>query len=105
MDNQEESERRKNSRMPFREDILVEGMSSCTSTEISEGGIFVTSLQDFVVGKVVEISIPVGEGKMTVKTLVKYSDPGIGAGLVFIDLNDVQRTKIKELVESIAKSY
>jgi hypothetical protein len=91
--------------MPFREDILVDGTRLCTSTEISEGGLFVSALQYFEEGNVVEVSIPLREGKITVKAQVKYSQPGIGAGLIFIDLNDEQRAKIKELVESIAKSH
>jgi hypothetical protein len=41
---------------------------------------------------------------MTVKAQVQYSQPGIGAGVMFIGLNDERRAKIKELVESIAKS-
>jgi hypothetical protein len=102
---QERTERRKRGRIPFREDILVDGTRLCTSTEISEGGLFVSALQYFEEGNVVEVSIPLREGKITVKAQVKYSQPGIGAGFIFIDLNDEQRAKIKELVESIAKSH
>jgi hypothetical protein len=91
--------------MPFREDIMVDGTSLCTSTDISESGLFVSTLQYFEEGNVVEVSIPLREGKITVKVQVKYSQPGIGAGVMFIDLNDEQRAKIKELVESIAKSH
>lgn len=103
MGDQEGTERRKRARMPFREDILIDGTSPCTSTEISEGGLFVSTLQDFVEGSVVEISIPQREGKITVKAEVRYSQHGIGVGLVFLDLNDEQRARIKELVESLAK--
>jgi hypothetical protein len=102
---QERTERRKRSRKPFIEDIVIDGCTRfCTSTEISEGGLFVSALQYFEEGNVVEVSIPLREGKITVKAQVKYFQPGIGAGLIFIDLNDEQRAKIKELVESIAKS-
>ncbi len=90
--------------MPFREDITVDGMGSCTTTEISEGGLFVSSVQYFLEGNTVEISIPFREGKITVKAIVGYRMPGIGAGLIFINLNDEQKTKIKELVESLANS-
>ena len=102
---QERTERRKRDRVPFREDILVDGIRLCTSTEISEGGLFVSALQYFEEGNVVEVSIPLRDGKITVKAQVKYSQPGIGAGLIFIDLNDEQRAKIKELVENITKTH
>jgi len=102
--NQERTERRKHKRLPFREDILVDGTKLCTSTDISEGGLFVSAIQYFEEGNVVEVTIPLGEEKITVKAQVKYCQPGIGVGIVFIELNDEQRTKIRELVESIAKS-
>jgi hypothetical protein len=105
MNEQEKTERRKHQRFPFREDILVDGMHFCTSADIGEGGIFVSAIQYFEEGDVVELSIPLREGKITVKAQVKYSQPGIGAGVMFIDLNDEQRAKIKELVENIAKSH
>jgi Tfp pilus assembly protein PilZ len=80
-------------------------MHFCTSGDISEGGIFVSAIQYFEEGNVVELSIPVREGKITVKAQVKYAQPGIGAGVMFIDLNDEQRAKIKEVVENIAKFH
>lgn len=105
MSDQEETERRKHGRVPFIGDILVDGSSLCTSTDISEGGLFFSAMHYFEDGKVVEVLIPLREGKITVKAQVKYSQQGIGAGVMFIDLNDEQRARIKELVESIAKSH
>ena len=90
--------------MPFIGDILVD-TNLCTSTDISEGGLFFSAIQYFEEGKVVEVSIPLREGNIMVKAQVKYSQPGIGAGVMFIDLNDEQRGKIKALVESVAKSH
>ena len=105
MSDQERTERRKHVRIPFIEDILLDGMNLCTSTDISKGGLFISTIQPFEVGNVVEISIPLRDGKITVKAQVKHSQPGIGAGVMFIELNDEQRAKIKELVESNAKSH
>ncbi len=79
-------------------------MHSCTSNDISEDGIFVSGIRYFDENDVVEITIPLGEQKITVRGQVKNCQPGIGAGLVFIDLQDDQRAKIRELIESIAKS-
>lgn len=104
MSYEERTERRKYLRMPFREDITVEGMGSYTSTEISNGGLFVSSIHNLIEDNTVEISIPFREGKITVKAIVGYCEPGIGAGLIFINLNDEQKTNINELVESLAKS-
>ncbi len=104
MDNRERMETRRHKRFPFREDILVDGFKLCTSTDISEGGLFISAIQYFEEGNVVEVSIPLNKEKITVKAQVKYCQTGIGAGLMFIELNDEQRAKISELVEGIAKS-
>ena len=104
MDDRERTERRKHERFPFREDILVDGSKLCTSTDISEGGLFVSAIQFFEEGSVVALTIPLGEEKITVKAQVKYCQPGIGIGLMFIGLNDEQRVKIRELIASISKS-
>jgi len=104
MNDREGAERRRNKRLPFREDILVDGSKLCTSTDISEGGLFVSAIQYFEEGSLVEVTIPLNEERITVKAQVKYSQPGIGIGLMFIELNDEQRARIRKLVASIAKS-
>lgn len=102
---QERTGIRKHRRIPFIGDILVDGTNLCISTDISEGGLFLSTIQYFAEGSVIEVSIPLRQGKLTVKAQVKYCQPGIGAGIMFIDLNDDQRLKIKELVEGIAESH
>lgn len=102
MDPREYKIRRKHERVPFREDMLIDGQKSCTSTDISEGGLFVSAIQYFVQGDVIEVSIPIKEEKITVKAEVKYCQQGIGMGIMFVDLNDEQKAKLRELIESIA---
>ena len=96
-----EKERRKSERLPFREDVVVDGAKLCTSNDISEGGLFVSAIQIFEVDDVIEVSIPLKDDKVTVKAKVKYCQPGIGMGIMFIDLNDEQKRRIRELVENI----
>lgn len=100
MGNQHENEKRKNPRQPFREDIVVDGAKLCTSNDISEGGLFVSAIQIFEVDDVIEVTIPLGQDKMIVKAKVKYCQPGIGMGIMFIDLNDEQKEKIRRLVSN-----
>jgi hypothetical protein len=94
---------RKHERFPFREDILIDGVTQCTSADISEGGLFISTIQRFEKDEVIELVIPMKGEKFTPKAQVKYCQPGIGVGLAFADLNDEQRAKIKELVESISR--
>lgn len=94
-------EQRKYKRFPFREDILVDCAKLCTSTDISEGGLFISAIQAFEENSLIDITIPFKGEQLTVKAQVSYCQPGIGIGVMFINLNDKQRAKIKELIENI----
>jgi len=102
MNNQHKEERRKNQRFPFREDILIDGAKLCTSNEISEGGLFVSAIQIFEEGEVIDVTIPLGGEQITVKGQVKYCQPGIGMGVMFHNLNNEQKAKIKKLVDRVS---
>ncbi len=101
MGNKDEKERRKYERIPLREDILIDGMMHSTSIDISEGGLFLCAVQPFNIDSVLEVSIPLKGKMLTVKAKVQYCEPGIGMGLIFINLNEEQRTDIRGFIESI----
>ncbi len=98
----EHNGRRRHERFPFIEDILVDGTKSCRTTDISEGGLFISNIQSFENGDVMEVSIPTTSKKINAKAQVKYCQPGIGMGIAFIETDDELRIKIKKLVDSIA---
>ena len=101
MNDQGRSITRKHKRFPFREDVLVEGAQLCSSMDISEGGLFISAMQHFEKDNVVQVGIPVKGEKIMVKAQVRHCQPGVGLGVMFIDLDDEQRAEIKELVENI----
>ena len=103
MDKREYKVPRRHERFPFIEDILVDGTKSCRTTDISEGGLFISNIQSFESGDVMEVSIPTKSEKINAKAQVKYCQPGIGMGIAFIEADDELRIRIKELVDSIAK--
>jgi len=102
MNDQHRDERRKSERFPFREDILIDGAKLCTSNEISEGGLFISAIQIFEEGEVIDVTIPLGGEQITVRGQVKYCQPGIGMGVMFYDLNREQEIKIKKLVDRVS---
>ncbi len=104
MENQHGEERRKSQRFPFREDILIDGAKQCTCNEISEGGIFVSAIQIFDVGEMIEVTIPLGKERITVKGQIKYYQQGIGMGIMFHDLNDEHKVKIKTFVDHLSSN-
>ena len=102
MENQDGDGRRKSRRFPFREDILIDGAKQCTCNDISEGGIFVSAIQIFDEGEIIDVTIPLGEERITVKGQIKFCQQGIGMGIMFYDLNDEHKVKIKTLVDHLS---
>ncbi len=98
-------ERRKSERLPFREDVVVDGAKMCTSTDISEGGLFLSAIQMFEPDDIIEVTIPLGEEKITVKAKVRYNQPGIGIGVMFIDLANGQKALIREFITNISRRH
>lgn len=94
----DEKERRKYKRIPFRVEVLVDGITSCTSIDISEDGLYVCTTQLFEEKSVINVTLPIKGVTLKVKAQVQYCHPGIGIGVRFIDLNDEQREKIRELI-------
>jgi len=101
MDNQERKERRKYTRYPFKEDIVIDGTAKAYSLNICEAGMFVCTLHPFEEGSIINITIA---STFTVKAEVKYYQMGIGMGVDFIDLNHDQKIMIKKLIEDIKNS-
>ncbi len=97
----DERERRKYERIPFREEVLVDGIARCTTIDISEGGLYVCTTQPFEEHSVIDVKLPLKGDTLRLKAEVQYCQPGIGIGVRFIDLNDEQREKIRELINGV----
>ena len=103
MNNEDKKEQRKYERFLFREDILIDGTRMCTSMDISEIGLYISAMQYYENNSAIDITIPFKGDKLTLKAKVRHCQPGIGMGVMFVDLNAEQRAKIKELIENITK--
>lgn len=101
MNSEDKQEKRGYERIPFREDILVDGISACTSMDISEGGLYISTIQTPEENSVINVIIPFKGEKLKFKAQVRYCEPGIGMGIMFIDLDDGQRKIIRELLKSV----
>jgi hypothetical protein len=99
MSNEANQEKRGHERIPFREDILVDGISACSSMDISEGGLFISTIQTHEANSVINVIIPFNGEKLKFKAQVRYCEPGIGMGIMFIDLDEGQRKIIKKLLK------
>jgi predicted Zn finger-like uncharacterized protein len=97
----DQKERRKHKRYPFREEVLIDGTKRCTCTDISELGLYVSTIQSFEEKEIIKVAIPVHGGVLSIKARVQYHQPGIGMGIMFVDLTDEQKAIIKEIIEKI----
>ena len=97
MNDQKRKERRGFKRFPFRQDILVDGTKMCSTMDISEGGLYISTIQVYDKHGVIEVTIPFKNEKVTVKARVQHCQPGIGIGVRFIDQDDKQKEKIREI--------
>ena len=101
VDDKYKEERRKCERRHFREHILIDDTIPCVSSDISENGLYACTMQPFEKDRIVDVTIPFREKKIIVRARVDYFHPGIGVGLIFIDLNDEQRSMLRELIKTI----
>jgi hypothetical protein len=103
LDIKESTERRKCTRIPFIEDVIIDGTKHSTTLDICEEGLYIASLLPLMKDTVVEITIPANEKRIKLKAQVQFHEPGIGMGLKFVDLRDDKRMRIRDLIESIKK--
>jgi len=103
MNSEDIKERRKYERISFVEDILIDYSRTTTSLDLSEGGMYISTVQFYEKNSVIDVIIPFKGKKLTLKAQVQYSHPGIGMGVMFVALNDMQKAHIRELIESIKK--
>jgi CheY-like chemotaxis protein len=87
-------------RVPFTEDILINGVL-VRAIDISEGGMYVHTGRSIPPGKVFKVTIPLKNDNFDVKAKVQHSQDGIGMGLKFLVLDDEKKDKIASLINSI----
>ena len=93
-------ERRHDERFPFIADVVLDGSRRCAISDISEGGIYISAIQAFEEGAIMDVTIPFRGEEVKVKGQVRHSQQGIGVGIMFVDLDDAQKKKISEMVEA-----
>jgi hypothetical protein len=62
---------------------------------------YVLTDQSFKPGTVIKISLLFRHEILEIQSKVKYCHKGVGIGIMFIDLDDEMKDKIKELVNDI----
>lgn len=93
-------EHRKQKRIPFAENILVDGTMLFKGIDISEGGLYVYTGRSFKENSIVNVTLTFKGKRFILAAKVLHNQPGIGMGLKFINLSDEQKAIIKRIIES-----
>jgi len=75
-----------------------------TFTDISMGGCYVRATTTYPVGAALHLKLEVNGHRMRIKGTVRAINPGQGAGIAFADLSDGERTRLRELLQTLSQS-
>jgi predicted Zn finger-like uncharacterized protein len=90
-------------RVKFKKKVLVDNQIMVEALDISENGLFLHTGRSFDMEAIVEVAIPTAPGNfdLKVQARVMHNHRGIGMGLMFVDVDDAQRAKLRNLVNSL----
>jgi len=102
-----ESERRTSDRQMFAAvaEVVEEvtGARFATRTmDLGPGGCFVDTTNPLPVGTRVHVKLTRGNGEFRTDGTVVYSQFGMGMGIAFLDLNDVQQVELQDWLDDVA---
>ncbi len=94
---------RKKDRVHCNLEIVINESVRCKAFDICEGGLYVYTDQSLSPRSAVRACI-LSKGKtIEVMCRVKHSHEGIGLGLMFIDLDEKLKVKIRQLIDDISR--
>ncbi len=90
---------RRDPRVSFTAEAIVNGQVPAKSVDISESGIFLLTAQTFRQGELITMKFPVMNGTVSISARVRYSVPNKGIGAAFSGIADEDRHLIRRYVE------
>ena len=82
-------------RVPCNIDVTINKSIVGRAFDASEGGLFVNTEHPFNPGSVVKVVLPLKDDKLELSARVKHWNEGVGVGLMFIDLDDFLKSRIR----------
>jgi hypothetical protein len=77
----------------------------CSATDIGGRGCYVESLVPLPIGSELIVTFWVDSEKFTTKGVVRASDPGVGMGIEFTELQTHVQQKLQDYLETIDKGF
>jgi hypothetical protein len=85
-------------------DLTSGARSSTRAADLSQRGCFLDSLNPFSVGANIRVRITWGGTELTCTAVVRDSQPGMGMGVAFTDLDDARKAIIEKWIERLGSS-
>lgn len=94
--------RRKEKRVPHKEYVFINGVLRAKAIDISEGGIYVHTGRSFKERTEVYVTFILKYVEIEAKAVVRYSDDGVGMGLMFRDLSKEHLDLVRQYIKDTA---
>lgn len=103
------AERRQHKRYAFSAttevvDLATGARLSTRAADLNKGGCYLDMLSPLPIGSKVRIRISSAGGDLACTAMVRDSQPGMGMGVAFTDLNDAQKALIDSWIERLGSS-
>jgi len=102
MEKKKTDNRRKHERVPFVNDVEMEGVKNVRCSELSIGGMYIEAGVVFPEGTTVDLRFKLADTDkqpIKVKALVMYVHDGLGMGVAFSNLTVKDRKKIQKFIK------
>lgn len=93
-------EHRKQKRINFAVDVLINDTIMVKGIDLSEGGMYVHTGRLFPIGSEVDVLISIKGKNIRIKAKVQHAQAGVGMGLQFVVLDAGQKALIKAFIDS-----
>jgi CheY-like chemotaxis protein len=91
----------KQARLMIKKEVLINETIKGHTLEISEGDMFLYSPVPFTMGRIIELSFSLAEGRPPIKlrARVQTAQEGVGVGVSFTGINQVDKERLKKFIE------
>ncbi len=91
-------ERRREPRVIIKKEVVLNSAISAMGLDLSEQGIYIHTGRNFQLGSTVFISLPLDKGTVFISARVQHSKPGVGMGLMFLNMTLDQKKILCEFL-------
>lgn len=92
-------ENRKQQRVAYRRNVLINGSIMVFGLDLSIGGLYVHTGRHFKSDSIVNVKLPLNGEFISAQALVQHSQDSIGMGLKFVKIDEDQLGKIAAFIE------